>query len=56
MDIHQRAEELVRASRGKMNKAEAYRELARRAAVSRRAKRERIRMKEPQLYWWGNQS
>lgn len=53
MDIHERARELVRQSRGKLNMTEAYRELARRAQVARRNKREQAQRKESQLYWWG---
>lgn len=54
MDIHKRAEELVRASRGKLNKAEAYRELSRRGLAARRNRKAKESAKAPQHYWWGN--
>lgn len=42
MTIHQRAEQLVRESRGQLNISDAYRELARRAQVVKAAKKRRL--------------
>ncbi len=43
-DIHTRAADLVRESRGRLNLREAYQELARRATTSRRLRGQQVAM------------
>ena len=48
-DIHARAEQLVRESRGKLTKADAYRELSRRGRCARQAKKAKA---QPVQAWY----
>lgn len=52
MDIHQRAEQLARESRGRLTVSEARRELGRRGARARHAKKPKNAPTKPVVYWW----